>query len=117
MTNKSTIRVDNPELLPDALTVFDRNDQTYAGVQAIKQVTKILSVYDDIEDYGDLIAAAIFDLSPESKVAVLNLYDFSELRMALVLIDTGMPLSEVEDMLYVTDDSIMPETKIIIEEF
>lgn len=116
MKNTDTIKVDNTHLLPDALTVFDRNDQTYAGVQAIKQVTKILNVYDDIEDYGDLIAAAILDLSPESKLAVLNLYDFSEIRKALVLINTGMPLAEVEDMLYVTDDSIVPETKIVIEE-
>lgn len=99
---KNRFKVDHAERLPDALTVFDKNDEVYAGVQAIKQVTRVFSVYDKLEDYGDLVAYAIINLSPEGKKAVLNLYDLTEIRKALILMDTEMPLDAVESIMYNT---------------
>ena len=99
---KNRFKVDHAERLPDALTVFDKNDEVYAGVQAIKQVTRVFRVYDKLEDYGDLVAYAIINLSAEGKIAVLNLYNLTELRNTLILLDTGMTLYEVESIMYNT---------------
>lgn len=104
MRNEKTIRVDHAENLTDALSVYIDNEEVFAGIQSLKQITRVLSVYDDIEDYGELISAAISNLSPDGKYATLNLYNLSEVRKVLILFDTGMTLSEVEQVIQSAND-------------